>query len=210
MKMNYDKRMNKTIIFLSMLIAISSLKVNAQTSVSGGLKMEVNIHQFWLYDLDDYTSQVKIAPNLGCFLDIELNDRLAIQPEMMFFFRNSGIRKGDLNDDFQQWGMTVPVYLVGREDIDNGTWYFGLGGYAGWGFDARMKKAKTALYKEIKGKTIMTRWDYGISAMGGCEHSNGIQINAGLHLGLKDQLDARKNNATVINKVITVGMGYHF
>jgi hypothetical protein len=44
----------------------------------------------------------------------------------------------------------------------------------------------------------------------GYEYSSGIQINAGLHLGLKDQLDARKNDATAINKVITVGMGYHF
>jgi hypothetical protein len=129
---------------------------------------------------------------------------------MMFFFRNSGIRKGDLNDDFQQWGMIVPVYLVGREDIDNGTWYFGLGGYAEFGFNARLKNAKTALYKEIEGKAIMNRWDYGISAMLGYEYSNGIQINAGLHLGLKDRLDARKDDATVINKVIIVGMGYHF
>ncbi|MDR2681180.1 MAG: hypothetical protein LBC47_10265 [Tannerella sp.] len=50
----------------------------------------------------------------------------------------------------------------------------------------------------------------GISGMIGYEYRNGIQINAGLHPGLKDQLDARKNDATVINKVITVGMGYHF
>jgi hypothetical protein len=210
MKMNYDKRMNKTLAFLSMLIAISSLKVNAQTSVSGGLKMETNIHQFWLYDLDGYTSKVKIAPSLGGFLNIELNERLAIQPEAMFFFRNSGIRHNNQKDIFQQWGMTVPVYLVGREYIDNGTWYFGLGGYAGWGFDARMKKAKTALYKEVEGRAIMNRWDYGISAMLGYEYSSGIQINVGLHLGLKNQSDAGKNDASVINKVITVGVGYHF
>lgn len=172
--------------------------------------METNIHQFWLYDLDGYTSKVKIAPSLGYFLDIELNDRLAIQPEMMFFFRNSRIRHGNLNDDFQQWGMTVPVYLVGREYIDNGTWYFGLGAYAGLGFNARMKNAKTALYKEVEGRAIMNRWDYGISAMLGYEYSSGIQINVGLHLGLKNQSDAGKNDASVINKVITVGVGYHF
>jgi hypothetical protein len=210
MKMNQNKSANRIFTFLSVLIAISLSKVNAQASVSGGLKMEVNIHQFWLYDLDDYTSKIKMAPNLGCFLEIELNDRFAVQPEVMFSFRNSGIRQDNRNDDFQQWGMTVPVYLVGREYMDNSTWYFGLGGYAGWGFNARMKNTKTALYKEAEGKAIMTRWDYGISAMLGCEYSSGIQINAGLHLGLKDQLDARKNDATVINKVITVGMGYHF
>jgi hypothetical protein len=201
---------NKIFTFLSILIAMSLFKVNAQVSVSGGVKMEAGIHQFWLYDLDDYTSKTKIAPGLGCFLEIELNDKLAIQPEMMFSFKNSEIRHGNRNDDFQQWGMILPVYLVGREYIDNGMWYFGLGAYAGFGFNARMKNAKTALYKEVEGRAIMNRWDYGISTMLGYEYSNGIQINTGLYLGLNDQLDAGKKDATVINKVITVGVGYHF
>jgi hypothetical protein len=212
MKTNQNKPINKPFALLSLLIAISFFKVNAQVSVSGGLKMEANIHEFWLYDLDDYTNKIKIAPNLGCFLEIELNEKFALQPEVMFFFRNSEIRHGNRHDDFQQWGMTVPVYLVGREweYTDRGTWYFGLGAYAGFGFNARMKNEKTAFYEEIEGRAILNRWDYGISGMIGYEYRNGIQINAGLHLGLKDQLDARKNDATVINKVITVGMGYHF
>jgi hypothetical protein len=124
--------------------------------------MEANIHEFRLYDLDDYTSKIKIAPNSGCFLEIELNDKVAIQPEVMFFFRNSEIRHGSRHDDFQQWGMTVPVYLIRREYTDRGTWYFGLGAYTGFGFNARMKNAKTALYEEIEGRAIMNRWDYGI------------------------------------------------
>ncbi|MDR2040863.1 MAG: PorT family protein [Tannerella sp.] len=194
---------------LSAQEAILTAKTKAQVSVSGGLKMEANIHQFWLYELD-YISKIKVAPNLGCFLEIELNKRLAIQPELMFFFRNSGIRQGGREDDFQQWGMTIPVYLLGRECIDDGIWYFGLGAYTGFGFNARMKNAKTALYEEIEGKAIMNRWDYGISAMLGYEYCDGIQISAGLHLGLKDQLDAGKDDATVINKVLTVGMGYRF
>jgi hypothetical protein len=208
--MNPNKSIDKIFTFLSMLIAVSFIKVNAQASVfSGGLKMEANMHQFWLNDLD-VISKVKMAPNLGCFLEIELNDKYAIQPEVMFFFRNSGIRQDNRNDDFQQWGMTIPVYWIGREYIDNGTWYFGIGAYAEFGFNARMKHEKTALYKKTTEEPVMTRWDYGICAMLGHEYSNGIQINAGLHLGLNDQLDACKNDATVINKVITVGIGYHF
>lgn len=56
----------------------------------------------------------------------------------------------------------------------------------------------------------MNRWDYGICAFLGYEYRNGLQINVGLQLGLKDQLNAGRNDATAINKVITVGMGYHF
>jgi hypothetical protein len=189
-----------------MLIITGLCRVNAQVSVSGGLKVEANIHQFWLYDLD-VVSKMKVAPNLGCFVEIELNDKFAIQPEAVFFFRNSGINQ---NDDFQQWGMTVPIYLVRREYIDSGTWYYGVGVCAGFGFNARLKNAKTALYKKNEGRAAMNRWDYGITAMLGYEYGNGIQINVGLLLGLNDQLDAGKNDATVINKVISVGMGYHF
>ncbi|MDR1103345.1 MAG: PorT family protein [Tannerella sp.] len=194
-----------------MLIAASLFKVNAQASVSGGLKMEANIHQFRLYGLDDYTSKMKMVPNLGGFLEIELNDRFAVQPEMMVFFRNSGIKHSNRNDNVQQWGMMMPVYLVRREYIDNGTWYSGFGAYVGFGFNARMKNAKTALYDKTDGHAaVMNRWDYGISALIGYEYSNGIQINAGLQLGLKDQLNAGKDHATAINKTITAGIGYHF
>ncbi|MDR0712717.1 MAG: PorT family protein [Bacteroidales bacterium] len=210
MKKNQNRLINKTFTFLSLLIAMSSLKVNAQVSVSGGLKMEANIHQFWLYDTDA-ASKIKMAPNLGGFVNIELNDRSAIQPEMMFFFRNSRIRQGNLKDDFRQWGMTLSAYWISREHIDNGTWYFGLGGYADLGFNARLKHTGTALYRKTEGQAaIMNRWDYGIRAMLGYEYSNGLQINVGLQLGLKDQLDAGRDEATAINKVITVGIGYHF
>jgi hypothetical protein len=208
--MNQSKSTNKVFVFLFLLIIASLFKVNAQASVSGGLKIEVNVHQFWLYDLDDYTSKEKIASNLGGFLEIELSDKFAVQPEMMFFFRNSSIRYNKQDDDFQQWGMTIPVYLVGREYIDNGTGYFGLGAYAGFGFNARMKNANTALYEKKEKRAILNRWDYGISVMLGYEYSSGIQINAGMQLGLKDQLDSCKNNAAVINKTVTLGIGYHF
>jgi hypothetical protein len=210
--MNQNKPANRAFVFLSMLIATSVLKVNAQASVSGGLKMEVNMHQFRLYGPDDYTgNRMNAAPNLGGFLEIELNDSFAIQPEMMFFFRNSGIRYDNRDDHVRQWGMMIPFYLVRREYIDNGTWYFGLGAYAGFGFSARMKNAKTALYDKADGHAAaMNRWDYGISALIGYEYGNGIQINAGFQLGLKDQLDARKDDATAINKIFIAGIGYHF
>lgn len=209
--MNRNKRANSAFTFLSVLIIVSLFKVNALVSVSGGLKTEANIHQFWLYDADDYISKTKIAPNLGGFLDIELNGKFAVRPEMVFFFRNSKIKHNNRDDDFQQWGITIPVYLVGWEYIDNGIWYFGLGAYIGFGFNARMKKAKTTLYdKTDERAAVMNRWDYGINALIGYEYDNGIQINAGLQLGLKDQLDTFKNNATVINKTITAGIGYRF
>jgi hypothetical protein len=173
--------------------------------------MEANIHQFWLYDVEDYVSELKMAPNMGGFLEFELNEMFAIQPEVQFFVRRSGVRQGGRKDDFRQWGIILPVCFVGREYIDRGTWYFGLGAYAGVGLNAYLENAKTSLYNVREGKrAVMNRWDYGLSGMMGYEYDHGFQLNMGLHLGLKNQLDAGRKEATVINKVITVGMGYHF
>jgi hypothetical protein len=73
-----------------------------------------------------------------------------------------------------------------------------------------MKNAGTAMYKKTEGNAFMNRWDYGISAMLGFELHNGIQFNAYMQLGLKDQLQAKKDDATAINKTVSFGIGYRF
>jgi hypothetical protein len=44
----------------------------------------------------------------------------------------------------------------------------------------------------------------------GFELHNDMQINACLQLGLKDQLQTSKNDATVLNKALTFRIGYGF
>lgn len=66
------------------------------------------------------------------------------------------------------------------------------------------------MYRKMEGKVLMNRWDYGISSILGFEFRTGIQFNACLQLGLKDQLQAQKDDATAINKTVTFGIGYRF
>jgi hypothetical protein len=192
------------------LLAVS-FTANAQKPVSFGLKLEANVHEFWLYDLDDYESGLGITPNLGCFLRTNLSGSHYIQTDLLLFSRNTGVKTGNQNDYFRQWGVLLPVYLAKREYIGKQIWHYGLGAYASVGINAYLKNAGTAAYKKNSGGAApMNRWDYGISSMLGVESKNGIQFNLYLQLGLNDQLQALKNVATAINKTITFGIGYCF
>jgi hypothetical protein len=193
-----------------MIIVLSSFAASAKSPVSFGLKMEVNIHEFWLYDLDNYASRCGIAPNLGCFLRTDLNGTYSIQTDLLLFSRNTRMKVYGRDDYFRQWGINLPVYLVKREYIDSEIWYYGLGLYGSVGLEANMKNNGTDMYKNTDKEAFMNRWDYGISSMLGFELHNGIQFNACLQLGLKDQLQAPKDDATAINKTVTFGIGYHF
>lgn len=203
--------MKKTILAcLSFLMAAGLLNVNAQTSVSYGVKGEMNMSNFLLKDLDVQKSTMKVGPNLGGFMKVDLHPNFAIQPEMMFFYRNSKMETGPAEDTFKQWGMQIPVYALGQTSTDNGRFYGGVGPFVSLGFDARYKDADVNLYDEVAGKTPMNRWDVGLGAILGYELDNGIQLNAGYQFGFLNQLDALKDVAKMRTQAVCVGVGYRF
>jgi len=195
---------------LSILMTAGLMNVNAQTTISGGIKAEANMSNFILTDLDYQTSKLNVGANLGGFMKIDLHENFAIQPEIMFFFKNSKMETGNYKDDFQQFGLQIPVYAVGQMNLGTGKGYVGVGPYVGLGFTANMKDADSDLYEKVNDGAAMNRWDFGIGAMIGYEFGNGIQINAGYQIGLIDQLDAGKDNATMLNQGISLGIGYRF
>ncbi|HHV85788.1 MAG TPA: PorT family protein [Petrimonas sp.] len=203
--------MRKTILVcLSFLMATGLMSVSAQTSISYGIKGEMNLSNFFLKDLDTQTSTMKVGPNLGGFMKIDLHPNFAIQPEVMFFYRNSKMETGPAEDTFKQWGMQIPVYALGQTEAGNGRFYGGVGPYVGFGFDARYKDADVSLYKKVNDKTPMNRWDFGLGALLGYEFNNGVQLNAGYQFGFVDQLDAMKDDASMRTQTVNIGIGYRF
>ena len=195
---------------LSLLMTTGLVTVNAQTSINYGVKAEANMSNFLLTDLDNQSSTMKLGPTLGGFMNIGVYENFSIQPEMMFFYRQSKMETGSVKDDFRQWGMQIPVYFLGQTYTNSGKIYAGVGPYLGLGFDARYKDADKDLYKKVNGKVDMNRWDFGLGALVGYEFSNGIQVNAGYQLGLIDQLDELKDEATMRNQEVSLGVGYRF
>lgn len=195
---------------LSILMTTGLVTVNAQTPINYGVKAEANMSNFLLTDLDNQSSTMKLGPTLGGFMNIGVHENFSIQPEVMLFYRQSKMKTGSVKDDFRQWGMQVPVYFLGQTYTNNGKFYAGVGPYLGLGFDAKYKDADKDLYKKVNGKTDMNRWDFGLGALVGYELSNGVQVNAGYQLGLIDQLDALKDDASMRNQAVSLGVGYRF
>jgi len=198
------------LVCLSVLMTTGLVTVKAQTPLTFGVKAEANMSNFLLTDLDNQSSTMKIGPTLGGFMNIGLHENFSIQPEVLFFYRQSTMETGVAEDDFNQWGMQIPVYLLGQTYTNSGKFYAGVGPYLGLGFDARYNDADVDLYKEVNDESVMNRWDFGLGALVGYEFSNGIQINAGYQLGLIDQLDALKDEATMRTQTVSLGIGYRF
>lgn len=195
---------------LSVFMTAGLVTVNAQTPLSYGVKAEANMSNFLLSDLDDQTSTMKLGPTLGGFLNIGVSPHFSIQPEVMFYYRTSEMEVGAAEDNFKQWGMQVPVYFLGQTHTYNGKFYAGVGPYVGLGFDARYDDADMNLYKKVNDEADMNRWDFGFGALVGYEFHNGFQINAGYQLGLVDQLDALKDDASMRTQTVSLGVGYRF
>jgi hypothetical protein len=199
---------------LSLLMTAGLVKVNAQAPISYGVKAELNMSNFFLSDLDDYSSRMKVGPNLGGFMKIDLHENFAIQPEVSFFYRTSKIKEEDSpNDKFKQWGMAIPVYAIGQTELGNGRFYGGVGPFIGFGFDAKWKienGEKIDLYKKVDGDKEMKRWDFGFGALLGYELSNKLQINAAYQVGVINQLDKLKDDAKVRSQAVSLGVGYRF
>ncbi|MDR2815512.1 MAG: PorT family protein [Proteiniphilum sp.] len=195
---------------LSVLMTTGLATVNAQTPLTFGVKAEANMSNFLLSDLDGQSSAMNLGPTLGGFMNILVHENFSIQPEVMFFYRQSKIETGAAEDDFRQWGVQAPVYFLGQTYINSGKFYAGVGPYVGLGFDARYKDADIDLYKEVNDKKDMNRWDFGLGALVGYEFPIGLQINAGYQIGLIDQLDALKDNATMRAQTVSLGIGYRF
>jgi len=199
---------------LSLLMTAGLVKVNAQSPISYGVKAELNMSNFFLSDLDNYSSRMKAGPNLGGFMKIDLHENFAIQPELSFFYRTSKIKKeGAKNDNFEQWGMQIPIYAIGQTNLGNGRFYGGVGPFVGLGFDAK-RKIKDAdnidLYKKVDGDKEMNRWDFGFGALLGYELNNKFQINAAYQVGVINQLDRLKDDAKLRSQVVSLGLGYRF
>jgi len=201
-------------VCLSLLMTAGLVKVNAQVPISYGVKAELNMSNFFLSDLGEYSSRMKAGPNLGGFMKIDLHENFAIQPELSFFHRASKIKKeGAQNDKFKQWGMQLPVYAIGQTELGNGRFYGGVGPFVGFGFDAKRKiknGEKIDLYKKVEGDKEMKRWDFGFGALLGYEFDNKIQINATYQVGVINQLDRLKDDSKLRSQVVSLGLGYRF
>ena len=226
-------------IVATALMGMTAFSAVAQTNVSldYGVKAGLNLSSMILSDdFNVLETEVKPGADFGGFMRINLHENFAIQPELEFYYRGTGIKAEagpvSLENKINQWGMQIPVYALGKVELGKGQFYGGP--YFGVGFSAKtddiefgiFKKDPIDLYEEYNDKSALQRWDVGIACQLGYEFANGIQINAGYKYGFINQVDDLKSTVNdVASKfgtslkddsykanasVFTIGMGYRF
>lgn len=228
-------------IALGMVMGLLGTSAMAQSNVSldYGVKAGVNCGHLALSDdFKVLDSKMKAGADFGGFMRINLHQNFAIQPELEFYYRGSGLETNVAGKEFEnkinQWGMQIPVYALGKVELGKGQLYGGVGPYFGLGFSAKTDEIEFALvkfdpidlYEEHNDKSALQRWDVGVACQLGYEFANGIQINAGYKYGFINQVDDLKSTVNdVVSKfgtslksedykanasVFTVGLGYRF
>jgi len=204
-------------LFLSVVcvLGLGIMQTSAQ-GLLGGIKVDANMSNFILSDMNGMKSKMGFGVTAGGYTKFEFGENFALQPEILLHFKNSKMEvKSTGNEtDFQYFGVELPVYAVGQFNLGSGKAFIGAGPYLGLGIDARYKAKgmdDVKLYKEYNGqKSEMQRWDVGAGAMLGYELSNRMQVTATYKIGFIDALNANKDNASMLNQTISLGLGYRF
>ena len=208
--------MKKMILSAALIMGLGVASMSAQT-VSGGIKVETNTSGFILNDMDNMKSKLGFGATVGGFGTIEFNKNFAFRPELLLHYKNSVMEEKTTGreTDYQYFGVEIPIYAIGQFEMGSGKGFVGVGPYVGFGIDARYKTDGAddiKLYDEIGNtdKANMQRWDIGAGLMLGYEFANRIQVNAGYKYGFIDALDAGKNDATMLNHTISLGLAFRF
>ena len=205
--------MKKVVISVAVVLGLGMTKAHAQ-EILGGIKLDANMSNFILTDLDGLKSKVNFGVSVGGYTKIEFSEKFALQPEILLHYKNSKteVKASGAETDFQYFGVELPVYVVGQTDIGSGKGFFGAGPFVGFGIDARSKNgSEVELYKEYGGqKSEMQRWDFGAGAMLGYEFGSRLQIIATYKIGVINALNANKDNASMLNNTFSLGLGYRF
>jgi len=212
--MNPNKNLKNFTVMKKMILMLAAVAVAGMTQTNaqlrGGIKVDGTLSNFALADMDGVKSKMGFGVSVGGFTKIEMGDWFALQPEVLLHYKNSKQEQaGEANLDYQYFGVEIPIYALGQTAIGNGKGFVGIGPYVAFGMDARHKASGAGdvkLYKE----DILQPWDFGGGAMLGYEFKNGLQIAATYKIGCINALDKEKNEATMLNQTVSLGLGFRF
>ena len=206
--------MKRVMLSLALVLGLGLTHINAQNAgkISFGVKEDANMSNFNLSDMPGVKSDFGFGATIGGFTKIDISRHFALQPELLLNWQNSTLKFDGKENDYQYWGLEIPVYAVGQVKLTNGgRAYIGIGPYARLGLSAKNTTIDEDLYKKNGStKAFMQRGDVGAGAMIGYEFAFGMQINASYKYGFLNVLDADSDNSTMNNQMISFGIGYTF
>lgn len=200
----------KKIILTSVLTICSTvtLTVDAQTKTSLGIKLNGNLTNVKIANLQGDDSSFKTGASIGGFTKIEFNENFALQPELLLNYTERKIKSGVEKVKFKYASVEVPVYAIGQFAAGNGKIFFGAGPHIGYGFSADSDTEKLPDCVDGTNKLELSHWYMGGGVIAGYEFNNGLILNAGYKLGY--DISSKKKESGVDTQTFSLGIAYRF
>jgi len=198
-------------IILTAIIAIGStfaFTVNAQTNTSFGVKLNGNLTNVEMSNLQNGSSSFKPGASVGGFAKIEFGEHFALQPELLFSYTERKITTVGDKTKFKYASVEIPVYALGQFNVGQGKIFIGAGPNIGYGFSIDSKTEKLPEGDPNENKLELSHWYMGGGAIVGYEFRNGLSINAGYKLGF--DLSSKNKIGGADTQTISLGVGYRF
>lgn len=198
-------------IILTAFFAIGTtfaVTVNAQTNTSFGVKLNGNITNAEVSNLQNGSSSFKPGASLGGFAKIEFGEHFALQPELLFSYTERKINAAGENTKFKYASVEIPVYAMGQFSLGRGKLFAGIGPNIGYGFSIDSKTEKLHDWEEGANKLELSHWYMGGGILVGYEFHNGISMNAGYKLDY--DLSSKNKTSGANTQTISLGVGYRF
>lgn len=200
----------KKIILTSILSICGALllTVNAQTSTSFGVKLNGNLTNVKLSNLEGNSGSFKPGASLGGFTKVEFGKNFALQPELLINYTENKVRNNGERIKFKYASVEIPVYALGQFEAGNGKIFFGAGPHIGYGFSADSRKENLPDHHPEANKLELSHWYMGGGVIAGYEFKNGLLVNAGYQLGY--DLSSKNKKSNMDTQTISLGIGYKF
>lgn len=198
-------------IILAAILAIGStfaLTVNAQMNTSFGIKLNGNLTNVEVSNLQNGSSSFKPGVSLGGFAKMEFGEHFALQPELLFNYTEKKINTVGEKIKFKYASVEIPVYVMGQFSVGQGKMFIGVGPNIGYGFSIDSNTEKLPDWDENANKLELSHWYMGGGVMLGYEFHNRISINAGYKLGY--DLSSKNKVSGADTQTISLGVGYRF
>lgn len=172
-----------------------------------GVKAEMNSNFYLVGDSEIITATGNgFGANAGLFLKTNIIDNLAIQVELLCQYRNADFTILGQEHTLTNWGIEVPVYIMGQFAMGSGRFFFGAGPYGIAGISAGMNDVD--MYAEGNGLFTLSRWNLGVGMIVGIELGCGLQFNVNYKYGMFNS--NLSNSGNLVENTAAIGLGYRF
>ena len=199
----------KKIILTTVLAICATLAITAtaQTKTSFGIKLDGNLTNVKVSNLQGNSNSFKPGASLGGFTKIEFGEYFALQPELLLNYTERKIKTNDERIKFKYASAEIPVYAMGQFKAGNGKLFMGIGPHIGYGFSIDSNRENLPEFDEDN-KLELSHWYMGGGVIAGYEFSNGLMVNAGYKLGY--DLSSKDKISGADTQTISIGIGYRF